>query len=715
MSLLRLGAAGVALLIPALATPVAARAGELDCVVPVDADWTTRGDPDVPVRLAWVLLPPRAERNVSVEAAAEGVRSASAGSGAGWSGGSGAARATAWPVGADGLAPARWAQLLSVQNCHGWRYAAVRVFGGRFDADGRGVRAGSVRLRLSWTDGVESTATGPLPRLPFLNAEDVAPLYKEVRAAGAADILVIAPQQIIQSGAFDTWGAHRWSQGYVIDFTAVEDVATTYTGAELADKIRACIKDRWQNDGVWCVLLVGDPDPDDNSLSSDPVGSVPMKMCWPRNYARSESLDRRQAPTDYYYADLTGNWDRDGDGYYGEGYVSSGEPGDMGSGGMDLVAEVMVGRIPFDDATEVETYLNRVVNYELAVVGYDWDAGGTQAWRSRGLLAGLRLDGFTPGYHYGEWLKNHYFEPRGWTCTRAYTGDFGVAPEIAPCTEDDFISAWQGGAGVVSWTTHGEAGYATDVLSTSNVWRLPAMPALVVATCCKNGLPESASLASELLSDHALAVFACTRVFWYIPGWEGMQDGGGLSYGCAIVEGLVEGGMAGDVLRQTATWYLTNSGASEYDVHNVQEMTLFGDPLARLMRLDVAPPKLGSGREGKHYNVRLRMAGGYYPATFTVTAGSMPPGLRLETDGLITGKPRAAGTWEFRVRTEDVTGATASRIYSIRIRSEKKVFGCFGGLADADPAALLPLLALALIAVWLGRRRRCSSTAPTTT
>lgn len=67
------------------------------------------------------------------------------------------------------------------------------------------------------------------------------------------------------------------------------------------------------NQGSY-VLLIGNPDPEDPTDPSDFVGDIPMKMCWP-SFIECEG---RNYPTDFFYADLTGNWDLDGDLYFGE-------------------------------------------------------------------------------------------------------------------------------------------------------------------------------------------------------------------------------------------------------------------------------------------------------------------------------------------------------------------------------------------------------------
>ena len=67
-----------------------------------------------------------------------------------------------------------------------------------------------------------------------------------------------------------------------------------------------------------------------------------MRTCYPdpTNHAPDGIHD---IPTDYYYADLTGNWDYDGDGFYGE----------RGQDTVDFTPEVIVGRIPTDGSSAV--------------------------------------------------------------------------------------------------------------------------------------------------------------------------------------------------------------------------------------------------------------------------------------------------------------------------------------------------------------------------
>ena len=77
------------------------------------------------------------------------------------------------------------------------------------------------------------------------------------------------------------------------------------------EKIRKWLQDNYLALGIEYVLLMGNPDPD-NVEDGDLVGDIPMQICW-------TALDG-DYPTDYYFADLTGNWNLDGDEYIGEKY-----------------------------------------------------------------------------------------------------------------------------------------------------------------------------------------------------------------------------------------------------------------------------------------------------------------------------------------------------------------------------------------------------------
>ncbi|MEA2109093.1 MAG: C25 family cysteine peptidase [Pseudomonadota bacterium] len=111
-----------------------------------------------------------------------------------------------------------------------------------------------------------------------------------------------------------------------------------------AEKIRQWLKNNYLALGINYVLLVGDPNPDDPNNPGDTVGDVPMKMCWPRYTAH----EYRESPTDYFYADLTGNWDLDGDQYFGETLDFTNERSPHPSIGENTFSVLWTGKLQCD-------------------------------------------------------------------------------------------------------------------------------------------------------------------------------------------------------------------------------------------------------------------------------------------------------------------------------------------------------------------------------
>ena len=76
-----------------------------------------------------------------------------------------------------------------------------------------------------------------------------------------------------------------------------------------------------------------------------------------------------------------------------------------------------------------------------------------------------------------------------------------------------------------------------------------------------------------------------------------------------------------------------------------------------------------AGTTGVAYNAILGATGGTAPYSFSVLAGSLPPGLFLSSNGSITGTPTTVGTFTFSVQVTDSKGATGTGNFSITISS----------------------------------------------
>ena len=98
--------------------------------------------------------------------------------------------------------------------------------------------------------------------------------------------------------------------------------------------------------------------------------------------------------------------------------------------------------------------------------------------------------------------------------------------------------------------------------------------------------------------------------------------------------------------------------------------------------LVIAPPPLvistatlPAGDVPQLYRATLQFTGGTGTTAWRVLDGRLPNGLRLSTDGVIFGKPVAAGTFLFTVQASDTgwTGNVATRSLSVTIRIRDRV------------------------------------------
>ena len=78
---------------------------------------------------------------------------------------------------------------------------------------------------------------------------------------------------------------------------------------------------------------------------------------------------------------------------------------------------------------------------------------------------------------------------------------------------------------------------------------------------------------------------------------------------------------------------------------------------------------LPAGEVGAAYNGTLTGSGGTTPYTWTLTAGALPDGLTLNSDGTITGTPTSATTVSFTAQVTDSVAATATGSFNLTINS----------------------------------------------
>lgn len=86
--------------------------------------------------------------------------------------------------------------------------------------------------------------------------------------------------------------------------------------------------------------------------------------------------------------------------------------------------------------------------------------------------------------------------------------------------------------------------------------------------------------------------------------------------------------------------------------------------------LDLVTSKLRPATVDESYKATLRVRGGQAPRTFAVTVGKLPSGLKLNAKtGVISGKPKTAGTFRFRITVRDALGQRSSERLTLSVHA----------------------------------------------
>jgi hypothetical protein len=214
----------------------------------------------------------------------------------------------------------------------GVAYAELLVFPVTVDQNGRTWFHADVDLALKGRQVVSAE---------LIDREDLPRLDRTIRSAASStgpEYLIIT--SVALSDAFQPLVDYKNETGYVTELAYIDDILTTSTGVDDAEKLRNYLKDRYA-EGLRYVLLAGDET------------VVPIRYAYPNSASEMPSLEMQQI-CDLYFADLTGEWDSDGDGIWGEAYVDQ----------ADLTPELRVGRLPINSVEEAANYVAKLIRYE---------------------------------------------------------------------------------------------------------------------------------------------------------------------------------------------------------------------------------------------------------------------------------------------------------------------------------------------------------------
>ncbi|SFT59959.1 putative Ig domain-containing protein [Mesorhizobium sp. YR577] len=148
-------------------------------------------------------------------------------------------------------------------------------------------------------------------------------------------------------------------------------------------------------------------------------------------------------------------------------------------------------------------------------------------------------------------------------------------------------------------------------------------------------------------------------------------EGGTGPYGFEITAGGLPAGLSlattGEITgtpNETGSFTFTVTATDDNDFTGTREYTLaVGAPA-----ITIDPDSLADGTAGSAYGpMSLTADGGNEPYSFKVTAGDLPAGLSLGTDGKFAGTPTEAGSFAFTVTATDDNRFTGARRLSLSI------------------------------------------------
>ncbi len=423
---------------------------------------------------------------------------------------------------------------------------------------------------------------------------------QNLNAQNSANYVIIVRDNTMR-GAIVNFKKWKEKLGFGVKVVTLDSIYTHVNGGDDPERIWNFLRQNYsgENWGIRYVLLIGD------------INDLPMRFLCPNNNGWPYS-------SDFYYANLTQNWDVDHDNRWGE-------PNDDN---LDATPDVLVGRIPSSSPATVTTILNNYMSFEQ----------NTGAWKRHALFSMGVMDynssGKTDGAVLGEdHLKKTIFGPRGWTLTTQYEKG-GLSPSTfastAALSDNNFIGELGPQKnGVVNAVAHGGPGgmaghvwfqdingdgrcnYSkdADVNEATYTWfsridNIPANVQSIVFLCgCSTGpliRVDNTKLGSSLqilrtpmrsqgktyIFSGAPAVIASTAGSDYRQNWSNPQDGAAQSLNYYFFDELVAKDLpAGDAFYNAMVDFVSKHGWRR----GIRVFNYYGDPSIGLKGIDYQP------------------------------------------------------------------------------------------------------------------------------
>ena len=170
------------------------------------------------------------------------------------------------------------------------------------------------------------------------------------------------------------------------------------------------------------------------------------------------------------------------------------------------------------------------------------------------------------------------------------------------------------------------------------------------------------------------------------------SGGVGAPYAFTVSAGALPAGLSLNGATGAITGTPSGSGPATFTIRATDSFNNFGTRLYTVNTgtnvLTINPATLPAAVTGRPYSATVVAVGGTGPYVYSVSSGSLPPGLALNTStGAISGTITGAGPFAFTISALDSLGNTGSRAYTLVNRPDPALDPEVIGLVNAQVAA----------------------------
>jgi len=258
------------------------------------------------------------------------------------------------------------------------------------------------------------------------NLQDI-PAYQYMQNDGYEYLMIVEESKI---PIWETLADLYEGRGISVSIKSVSQITASQTGQDEQEKIRNYIIAAYESNPLRYVLLGGD------------VDVIPHRGFYVSMGYGGETDD--DIPADMYYSCLDGNWNYDGDEYWGEPQEA------------DLVPELAIGRICYNSDEEIINQINKIFMYQVAPVEdhvksvdfigeWLWDGPTWGGDYMDEMIGGSSMHGYTTAG-----------VPTDWDITTLYDRTNGYSDSWGPTQVRPILSA---GANLVNHLGHSATTY----------------------------------------------------------------------------------------------------------------------------------------------------------------------------------------------------------------------------------------------------------------